>query len=269
MAAANDTLLAFTGGADSSYLAHKILRETNENLRLFWMDLRHLQFDTPDGPKPFYERMLAAEAIVAPRVAKWLSDNVRPVPLEIVTDVKYLPEPPDYPSDISRQWRSIPMLKTASAIMHRDGLKGRFIYGRSAENTRNPHRLTVDAWYQEWWKENAPKGTKFEQPLIDLWHGRPHALTAIPRELMPLVLTCNNPPMVNGEPVSCETCQKCRLTAESRRLLDDGVSPDVILDFLLRKRRAGPHVHSLATPDRTLGALRDAAQFERPIYDKE
>lgn len=259
----NVTILSFTGGLDSTFLAHTILSRTDDDLKLFWMDFTQLEW--PESAQ-WYRKMIAAEKIVTPRVAKWLSENVRPVTFEIVPDVKYLPEPQDYPATLSRQWRSLPMLQTAIAIMKRDGLACRFVYGRAAENTRGRHRAVVDQWFQTWWKANAPAGATFEEPLIKLWHGRPHALQALPPKLLALVLTCNNPDLANNVPVNCGQCEKCRLTATSQRMLARGKTADAILDYLLRERCAGRYVNrAVEDGDPALGAH---APSPKPTYSE-
>lgn len=245
------TLMAFSGGLDSTYLAWKILTQTNDTLRLFWMDLSHVTYDTPNGPERYYHDLLPAENIIAPRVAIWLTANVRPVTFQIIHDVRHDPEPKDFPGGTSRGWRVIPMLKTAAGLMA--GFD-RFVYAKSPENIRTPNQPARDAWYQKWWKENAPAGTTFETPLIAAWQGRPHALKFLPADLLRILLTCNRPKIVDGEPRDCGKCDKCWLTAESKRLLAQGIDPDAALDQCLRLRRAGPYIDNVESGDWHFGA---------------
>lgn len=231
--------MAFSGGLDSSYLAWLILSTTDDELKTFWMDLSHIVYQTPQGPERYYHDLLPAENIIAPRVIEWLSQNVRPVTFQIIPNVRHDPEPVDFPGGTSRGWRVIPMLKTAVSLMA--GFD-RFVYAKSPENIRTPNQPARDAWYQKWWQENAPAGTTFETPLLAAWQGRPHALSYLPSELLKIILTCNRPKIIDGEPVNCGKCDKCRLTAESKRLLAEGVDPDTALDQCLRLRKAGPYI---------------------------
>lgn len=259
------TLVAFSGGLDSTALLFRLLKETDEIVSTFWMDLAHITYQDKSGRTvPYNHELIPSERVVGQRVIDWLSKNIRPVNLEIVEGVKYEPEPADYPLGTSRGWRVLPMLKVAAKIVNRDGLD-RFVYGKSPENLRTANQAARDAWYRQWWQDNAP-GTTFETPLIERWEGRPHHLQLLPSELRAIVLTCNAPKIVDGEPEICGNCEKCHLTAESERLLKDGVSADMVLDFLLRRRRAGPYIDSISFADKRIGGGVPPREF--PLYSE-
>ena len=236
------TLLAFSGGLDSSFLAWWTLAFKKDELHCFFMDLADVTYDTPEGPKPYYNDLNAAEKIAAPRVIEWLNNNVRPVTFEITDEVKYEVPPEDFPKGTARSWRVYPMLKYAARIVTERGFD-RFIYGKSPENIRSEDWKLRRDWYQKWWKENAPEGTTFETPLIRRHQGRPHALLLLPEELLPLVLTCNDPGIVDGNPVACGHCDKCMLTVEAKQLLPGlKYNPDPVLEILLQRRKAGDYI---------------------------
>lgn len=253
------TLLGFSGGLDSTYLLHRLLTMTDDEVVCFWMDLTHIERVTAVGRVPYYNDLLPAERIIAPRVIGWMGKNVRPVAFEVVKGVIYEAEPDDFPKGSSRGWRVIPMLKCAARQVVA-GSFDRFVYGKSPENIRTPNQPARDRWYQEWWAKAAPK-TTFETPLIELWHGRPHALASLPADVQALMLTCNDPRFVDMEPMACNACEKCMLTFESRRLLANGCDPDAILDFLLRRRKAGPYIESMITGDKRLGGDLNPSAF--------
>lgn len=246
-------LLAGPSGLDSTFLLYRLLTESNDHVQCFWMDLSHIVYPDKNGnPVRYNHDLCPAESIIAPRVIDWLFTHVRPVSFEVVRGVKYIPTPADFPGGNARGWRVWPMLIEAAKIMSRDGLD-EFVYGKSPENLRTAGQGARDRWYQAWWKDNAPKGSKFRTPLLEANQGRPHALQGLPTALLSIVLTCNDPRIVNGEPEICGTCDKCQLTAESRRLMAEGVSADDALDYLLRLRNAGPYIESLVIPDKRFG----------------
>jgi 7-cyano-7-deazaguanine synthase in queuosine biosynthesis len=252
--------MAFSGGLDSSYLAYRTLEDVDDELHLFWLDLSAITHETSNGTESFYQDLVPAENITAPKVIDWLTKNVRPVTYEVVKDVTYQREPKDFPGGgNSRGWRVFTMLKAAASIAKRDDCD-RFIYGKSPENIRTLGWEVREQWYQKWWTKNVP-GVAFEKPLLDWWHGRPHALAALPKPLRALILTCNTPLIVNGQPVACGGCDKCYLTAESERMLSQGMKPDVILDYLLRLRKAGPYVDSALKGDQRFGGDVTPANF--------
>ncbi len=247
------TLLALSGGLDSTYLAFEILSKTDEELHCFFMDLRNVMEETPEGLRPYYNDLNDAEVIAAPRVIDWLAKNVRPVWFEVTSQVKYEAPPDDFPKGTARSWRVYPMLKYAARVVTECGFD-RFIYGKSPENIRSPDWKDRADWYQKWWKENAPAGTTFETPLIRKWQGRPHALAALPRDLLALVLTCNDPLVIDGQPLACGLCDKCMLTLSASRMLADGVNPNGILEVLLQRRKAGDYITADIRGDHRFGA---------------
>lgn len=252
------TLMAFSGGLDSTYLAWRILTDTDDELHCFWMDLDHIKYKDKDGNhKPFYGDLLKAEKIVAPRVIDWLSEHIRPVTLQIIKNVKYVTEPEGYPKGNSRGWRVLPMLKTAASLM--PGFD-RFVYAKSPENLRSADHALRDAWNQDWWTENAP-GTLFQTPLLEMWHGRPHEIKYLPADLYQLALTCNKPVLHGQTITNCEECEKCRLTKEASAAMFAGVTPEIMLDYLLRKRNAGPYINLTIAADPTMGAGAHADTF--------
>ena len=237
------TLCAFSGGLDSTWLAYRVLTETDDELHLFWMDFSNLFFTDRDGnQKRYYNELLPAEKIVGPRIVEWLNVNVRKVTFETIEGVEPDPLATQAPGATARSWRVIPMLRVAADLCAKSGYE-RFIYARSPENVRTPGQEKRWEWFYQFWESIAPKGVTFETPLIKDWQGRPHAIAGLPPELLALALPCNNPLIVNGEPQICNVCDKCFLTAEARKQLEKkNAKPDKILDDLLKKRQAGQYI---------------------------
>lgn len=232
-----NTLIAFTGGLDSTYLLWRLLTQTEDRVHAFWVDFRGLEFHAEAA---WYLALLDAESVVAPRVIQWLSDNVRPCTFEAVASARYRREPDDYPKGDGHFWRNIPILDEAIAIVSRDGFN-RFVRGKVPESIRSADDELRTDWYRRHWADKAPSGTTFEYPLIDAWHGRPQAIANLPAELLSIALSCDNPGADAGNFAECGQCVKCRMTVELRRWLDNGAAPDVLLDYLLRRRNAGQY----------------------------
>lgn len=246
------TLMAFSGGLDSTYLAFKILSATDNELHLFWMDLANVMHEVKGETVSFYGEQIEAERIAIPRILEWFEKNLRPVTFEVVTDIRNRKPPKEYPEGNGRGWRVLPMLRKAAEIVNQDGFD-RFVYAKSPENIRSEGHQERDVYRQQWWTGHVDKAT-FETPLIEWWHGRPHAIQALPQDLRALTIGCNRASVRNGEPVSCGTCDKCALTKETEKLLTAGGDADVVLDYLLRLRKAGPYIDSVLPGDRKFGA---------------
>lgn len=241
------TLVAFSAGVDSTFLLWKLLTETDDTVHAFLIDFSEIKYDEPT--RDFYENLAAVERIAAPRVIDWLTNNIREVTFQVVTS-GMAKEPQGYPKSAnSRAWRVLPMLNAAASLMA--GFD-RFVYGKTQENRRSLDYLAREQWDQRYWRSIAPANTTFEIPLIEAGIGRPKALALLPADLQALMISCDRPTLQNGEPTLCGKCSKCAMTTDARAMLTQGVTPETILDFQLRKRRAGPYT-GLAAGDRRYG----------------
>lgn len=242
-----NTLVAISGGMDSTFLMWKILSQSNDAVHAFYIDFSEVKPD--EHTAPFYAKLAAIEIPACQRIVHWLGTNVRAMSFEVVTSGIVTNEEiprasrqrrlPNYPrSGNTRAWRVLPMLTAASKLMTG---RDRFVYGKTEENRRSSDYQAREQFDQLYWKEIAPANTTFEMPLINERLTRAHALRDLPQELQALVISCDTPMLVNGKPLLCGFCSKCVMTADARGKLKQGMSPEAIQEEHLRLRRAGPH----------------------------
>lgn len=227
------TLIAISGGCDSTYLLWKLLSE-GDDVHAFLIDFSEVQPDPQTAM--FYTRLHELERPVCERIYTWLMDNGFHMTFDIVPS-GLVPIPAHYPrSANTRAWRVLPMLVAASKLA--SGCD-RFVYGKTAENRRSPDYQTREQFDQVYWRQIAPAGVTFEMPLIDQGLTRSHALRDMPAGLQALVLACDTPMMINGQAVACGACSKCVMMADARSKLAAGKSPEEIQERHLELRRAG------------------------------
>lgn len=235
MSAKPDVLLALSGGIDSAYLLSRLIANGHK-VHCFWMDLSQMQCEGFANPNVDSDNA-QAELLAATRVIDWFNDNIAAVSYEPVV-VGKITAPEGYPGG-NGGGRFLPMMLTAA-----DLAKGysQFVYGRTLENTTRPGQQERGLWYRDWWKKNAPQGCDIRTPLVEDERGRPHALYDLPKPLIALTLSCNEPKMVNGGVAVCNECPKCVMTRDAKEMLARGVNPDVIFSFQLKMRNAGPYI---------------------------
>lgn len=228
------TLLALSGGYDSTLIAYELLSETSDDVFTFWMDLSAVEYSDPRARRGFYRDVSLAESQALPAIIDWLKTNVRNFSHEIIIS-----------SNFGKWgWRVPDMIETATGIAHAKNIN-RFIYGRSPENRRTQASISREDGYRQLWSKLGPVGSALEMPLIDSWRGRSHAIAKLPLALQAFVVHCNTPLVSNGTASNCGSCDKCTMTIEARNLLSQGITADAVLDYHLKLRSAGPYIGSL------------------------
>lgn len=221
-----NTLTAYSGGVDSLFVLWRLLRFTDDHVTAFRMDMSDAKFTEPGvSLRP----LAVAENIVVPKIFQWLTSNIRPFELRTIPISALDPN----------GWISLTMLNTALAIVHAEPFD-RFVYSRSLENDLSANRLQ---WLKSIWAANTD--VPMETPLIDKQQGRPHAMSVLPRELQALMFSCDHPKINFGDPVGCRDCIKCKVTLLARGMLADGIDPDIIFDYYLKKMGVGPYLGAI------------------------
>ena len=226
------TAIAFTGGVDSTFLAHKILTETTDTVRLFRIDYRN-------DPRFAATKSPQAEEIAGQRVADWLAANVRPVEY-ITVNVNAFQ---------AGEWSSLQCVRTGAEWV-RDGLFDRLMVGRNIE-ARKPNRgLKTVAAQRRIYAEIVGSGAP-EFPLDAQDLGKPHANASLPPALLALALVCKRPQIVDGEIIPCSaqdtTWQTntdvtgCKYHLKIEEMLAAGDSPADIVDHVQYIGRQGPY----------------------------
>lgn len=227
-------LLAFSAGFDSTGWLWKALSTTTDAIHCLHVDLS--QVALPAMMKPgAYRNLHLAEEQAAVKIVSWLGANARSVTMETVAA----------DSLVKGEWIPLALCAVAARVAKIKGYE-RFVYCRTQENKRSAGHDARLAKLKAQWAAMAP-GVTLDFPLFDKMIGRAHAMAEMPAELSALALGCDDPTQIStGVFGKCGLCPKCHMVAEAKMLIAQGVHPDAILDYQLKKRCAGPYVGSLA-----------------------
>lgn len=218
------TLIALSGGLDSTYLLYKYLQQrSNEEIHTFYADLSSV--------KEFNEFPYKDSA----KVEKWaqgkilhyfLSEQAIPIQHHVVKLFSFA----------DGDWVTPTVIKAAAEFVNEGGFD-KFLFARSWENTTTK---TGNTKHQEIWR--AITKNPMIWPLQDWNEGRAHALANLPPKLKKYTVPCNKPKQGKDQSIEvCNACAKCHRTKDAQRLLDEGVEPDVVYDYQLRLKAAGPY----------------------------
>lgn len=217
---AHKTLLALGSGLDSTYLLYTLAKDTDEIIHCFQMDCSKVN----EGNGLVYKELHSAEKRAGKDIVAWISKNIRSVTREIVKVNAMQPG----------EWLTPAALRVGAKLVKDFD---RMVTGRTWENTTIK---SSSMRHQELWTSfNTNKPLVW--PLMGMGHGRAHALAFLPKELLDLVSPCQKSKIVNKVVTRCNTCPKCIRTNEARDLLDSGVDPNIVYDYQLKKKGAGPY----------------------------
>lgn len=242
------TAIAFTGGVDSTYLLHKLLLETDDQIIAFRLRVQ--------SGSAKAVALAEAEDIAAPAVVAWLKANSRDFDYRVVP----------VPAFRDGEWSSLECARVGGQMV-RDGEADRFCIGRNAEAAYTIADLNADSGKKnvlrrqlEIFRAIAPGGL-MEQPLKDANLGKVDAYFDLPAALLDLTAKCKNPSVVNGAINPCLACGTgCLLHAEISRLKSEGVGLVALKDYIHKTRRRGAYVNLPLT-----GARND--EIRRKRYD--
>jgi len=214
-------LLGFTGGVDSTYLLHKMLTETTDEITALFMDCRSCE------TKLDFTQIQHAEILVSQRVIDWFKTNARPFEYRIVV-----------PAEAKvGEWMTPTLMRTVATIMP-EGFDA-FYTGRTIENTREHLGAKTAGWYQELFAEGGVG--EMRHPLQEWNKSRPHAYAELPADLIALMVSCNDLKIIDGAIVDCGKCTKCTMVAEIKMRLAAGENVETIVDDQNRKRGVGKY----------------------------
>lgn len=229
-------LVAWSTGFDSTKVLYDLLKNTDDEIVAFRMDLGAVKFKQKGVT---FKKIATAESIVAPKAHEWLMNNLREFPVIVVKVTKMDPQ----------GFISLAMVNAAADIarnVHFDS----FVYSRSLENDLSKNRLR---WLRSLWNDAA--GIPMETPLIKSRQGRPHAMATLPKDLQAMMFSCDDPRQFKDSIEGCAKCVKCKVTAIITEMLDNKIDPDVIFDYCLKKMAVGPYLGSLsADPELARGS---------------
>ena len=213
------TCISITGGVDSTYLLYKTLSETQDEVTAFHVDFTEL---TPEIDSANLEKMSAQN------VVNWLKSNVRGFKFENIVAIS---------KEDMRYYATREALKQGQKYIENgfDKFLIAKIYGDIGRST------TGNLAFINTLKNNFP--TKVFTPLRDIKQGKPHAIVNLPKELYNITLKCGKCTIENGIMTPCGKCNfKCKYVAFCEEKLNDGWTPDKVLDYYMKVNRHGPYV---------------------------
>ena len=213
------TCISITGGVDSTYLLYKTLSETQDEVTAFHVDFTEL---TPEVNSANLEKMSAQN------VVNWLKSNVRGFKFENIVAIS---------KEDMRYYATREALKQGQKYIENgfDKFLIAKIYGDIGRST------TGNLAFINTLKNNFP--TKVFTPLRDIKQGKPHAIVNLPKELYNITLKCGKCTIENGIMTPCGKCTfKCKYVAFCEEKLNDGWTPDKVLDYYMKVNRHGPYV---------------------------
>ncbi len=238
-------LLGFSAGYDSTYLLYNYLKNTNDTIRCFRLDLSAVEYDHPQAKRGYYRDLMEAESVAAVSVISWMRRNVRNFGYEVI-NVDKIEE---------GEWMTPTVIRHAAVLCNDRGYD-KFVIGRSAENDSPQQGKLTHPWYRKLWSELCVTHAKLEWPLLDQRKGRAHAIKELPKQVQTLLISCHDAKLVNGKPTACGICNKCIITAESKTMVDKGIDPYIVLDYHLKKKGAGKHSKSMVIDERYQSGVR-------------
>jgi 7-cyano-7-deazaguanine synthase in queuosine biosynthesis len=203
----NRIIMSFTGGLDSTYLLYKTLKDTDDEVYAFTLDLKFCEETTFDH-KQYMEKVCAM------KIAQWMNNNIRPFKFDII----------DVPKGFL--YEKLPMMQALYfAIPYlNENLYDRFLFAYSAEDTGLFGQQVKNAMKYRF-EQYAKRGT-LEFPLQENNIGRAHQHISIPKEIMPYLADCTR---IGPNHEKCGKCQKCKSRKQDYERLEQGLTPEECL----------------------------------------
>ena len=216
------TCISITGGVDSTYLLYKTLSETQDDVTAFHVDFTEL---TPEIDSANLEKMSAQN------VVNWLKTNVRNFMFENIAAVS---------KEDMGYYSTKEALKQGQKYIEKGFDK--FLIGKATEdNSKVVKSPTGNDAFIKQLKETFLN--KVFMPLVELNQGKPHAIANLPKNLYNITLKCGKCTIENGMVTPCGSCTfKCKYVAFCEEKLNDGWTPDKVLDYYMKVTRRGPYV---------------------------
>lgn len=233
------TIISFSGGLDTAYLAYKFLTETDDEITLVYLDTSMLDNnDKHKGVMMFNNNITSgSNKFIAKRTSDWLYKNTRHFVFKTKTISSILPD----------ESLNVLFARYAAKLMN-DNLYDRACGG-----------WNWDIFCDEAFEDHYPKhpqviGTnraftqvskrgEFFWPLVDHMfdyrQGNVHALAHLPKELTEIAVGCEdihfNEKNQNIE--ICGKCTKCMWRTFCEKKLSEGWTPNQVQEYRLKKSK--------------------------------
>ena len=227
------TIIPLSCGKDSTYALWRYLRDTDREITAVHTSVADLSAEEKIKYRVTMQGYLNGShysAGQAKKIVGWLSDNVRPCRLEIITPTEEVSATHDKPlggsSSFAMVWAIYQINKGYYDTLvntHERENDGRTWEQRQTPTAPSACRRSLDEF-----KRLATRGN-IEFPLINWGYNQSNAMTEFPADLLALTFSCD----VATEP--CGTCHKCCKTKLIQRLLNGGLSPKQINEHYERQ----------------------------------
>jgi 7-cyano-7-deazaguanine synthase in queuosine biosynthesis len=222
------TLLAFSGGLDSTYVLWKLLNTTDDEITTLTIDFRLSPI-----AKDVDVELCGYQEFASRRIVSWLKENVR--------EFKHIEK---HAFDmLSDEEESVYFIRRAVPWLN-DGHYDRICVGLQYDEmgldilAKNPgsRRGTVRTRVMNNVFSAAHRGELWVP--LDTWReAKPHAVAKLPRELFDLVVTCKQPTIGDNNNIkNCGKCFRCLYVEKIQVMLSQGMSPDEILQWCIDER---------------------------------
>jgi 7-cyano-7-deazaguanine synthase in queuosine biosynthesis len=233
------TLIAYSGGLDTAYLAYKFLTETEDEITLVYIDSSMLQKNDDNAGFIVFNnnRNSGKNRFIADRTSKWLLKNTRPFNM-ITKTVKEV---------LSDESLNVYFARYAAKLMNENlydracgGWNWDIFPDEAFEDNlpRHPQVIATERAFAE-----VSKRGEFFWPLIDHMfdyrQGNVHALAYLPKELLKLSIGCENIVLdLEEEKVyTCGHCNKCNWREFCEKKLSEGWTPDQVQEYRLKRSK--------------------------------
>ena len=212
------SVIAFSSGYDSLYIAWKYLTETNNDVTLFFMDMSLLrkQKEVESYINPFQKYT----ALIS---HKWMKENLRDHKFKT-----HFVKKMDHKCDHGKQFIRI------TAKMINEGLYDEVVHGSSG--------LSVIATRTGVMKKEFDSLTtrgSLRFPLAEWNKNTAHLMMELPKEMKHLAISCNFATTDDkGGFIECGLCHKCFRNKTIRRQLKNGSSPEKAMENYMNTEEA-------------------------------
>lgn len=212
------SLIAFSSGYDSLYIAWKYLTETNNEVTLFFMDMSLLQkqkeVESYINPFQKYTALISH---------KWMKKNLRDHKFKT-----HFVKKMDHKCDHGKQFIRI------TAKMINEGLYDEVVHGSSGLSVI----ATRTGVMKKEFDSLATRGS-LRFPLAEWNKNTAHLMMELPREMKHLAISCNFATTDDkGDFVECGLCHKCFRNKTIRRQLKNGSSPEETMKYYMNTEEA-------------------------------
>jgi hypothetical protein len=226
------TLIAFTGGWDSTLILWKLLNETDDEITAVYLDSQFVKTDI--GTIKEYVQFIRAQKVV---------DELRKI-----RNFEFIPYKIK-PSDITEELylKYLQFVQYAAPFIN-NGTYDKLVHGASYEDVSCkviPHLEYFPTYYvvERLFNRLCTRGELYEPLIKDkTWYQnytRAYAMKELPSSIKTTIASCDIPKYDNDvkDFVDCGECRKCLENKLVSNMLNEGKTPEEIFQWRMQKNR--------------------------------